>query len=123
MTVTPGFEEFVRDVLSGLGPITIRKMFGGGGVYFDGVMFGLIADDTLYFKADETSTEAFEAEGKGPFVYQAKDRKPIAMSYWEVPERLYDDPDELADWARRAHDIALAAKPKAKKRKTQRPKA
>ena len=118
MTMTPGYEEFVRDMLSGLGPVLIRKMFGGGGVYLDGVMFGLIADDTLYFKADESSTDRFEAEGKGPFVYQVKDRKPVAMSYWEVPEHLYDDPDELVLWARRALEIAHAAKPRAKKRNT-----
>ncbi|NND50660.1 MAG: TfoX/Sxy family protein [Rhizobiales bacterium] len=122
MSVTPGYEDFLRDVLSGLGPVTIRKMFGGGGVYLDGVMFGLIGDDTLYLKADETSTDRFEAEGKGPFIYQAKDRKPIAMSYWQVPEHLYDEPDELVVWARQAHNIAVAAKSKTKKAKKPRRK-
>jgi DNA transformation protein len=115
MAITPGYEEFLCDVLSGLGPVTIRKMFGGAGIYLDGVMFGLIADDTLYLKTDAESAHAFEAESKGPFIYQPKDRRPVSMSYWEVPERLYDDPDDLVLWARRAHDIACVARPKANK--------
>ena len=70
-------------------------MFGGAGVYADGVMFAILVDDTLYLKADETSAEAFAAEGKGPFTYRPKGRAAVAMSYWEIPERLLDDPDEL----------------------------
>jgi DNA transformation protein len=70
-------------------------------------MFAILVDDTLYLKADETSAEAFAAEGKG---YRPKGRSPVAISYCEIPERLLDDPDELAVWASHAHDVALAAK-------------
>ena len=112
MAVTEGFKNFVRDLLADFGPVTIRNMFGGAGIYADGVMFAILVDDTLYLKADEVSARAFAAEGKGPFTYRPKDRAPIAMSYWEAPERLLDDPEELVAWARRAHAVALAAKAK-----------
>jgi DNA transformation protein len=95
-------------------PVSIRNMFGGAGVYADGVMFAILIDDTLYLKADEASGRNFAAEGKGPFTYRPKGRAAVAMSYWEIPERLLDDPDELAAWARRAYEVALAAKAKTK---------
>jgi DNA transformation protein and related proteins len=73
-------------------------MFGGAGIFADGVMIGLIADGVIYLKADEHSSPAFEAEGLGPFTY-GKVGKRVIMSYWRMPERLYDDLDELARWA------------------------
>lgn len=112
MTTSPEYRAFVEEQLAPLGPVTIRAMFGGAGVYSDGVMFALIADDELYFKADETTVPDFEAEGCGPFTYESKG-KPIRMSYWKCPERLFEDPDEMADWARRA--IAIAAKGKSRR--------
>jgi DNA transformation protein len=112
MPVSPAYKAFVQDVLSEFGPISIRNMFGGAGIYADGVMFAILIDDTLYLKADALSARDFAAEGKGPFTYRAKGRAPVAMSYWEVPERLLDDPEELVAWARRAHAVALAAKSK-----------
>lgn len=97
-----------------LGPVNVRRMFGGAGVYADGVMFGLIAEDTLYLKGDVETKRDFEAEGLCPFVYEGRGRK-ISMSYWRAPERLLDDPDELVVWARTALEAArraAAAKPK-----------
>lgn len=119
MSASEGFQEFLKDQLAGFGPLNIRRMFGGAGVYADSVMFGLIADDTLYLKADDTTAASFEAEGMKPFTYETKGRKPIAMSYWEVPPRLLEEPDELAEWARAAHRIACATK-KPARRKTAR---
>ena len=113
MPVSNEFAEFVCEALSGIGEISTRRMFGGAGVYHDGLMFGLIADDVLYLKADESNIPDFEAEGKGPFVYAGKG-KPVSMSYWEVPERLFDDPDEMSPWAMKAYGVALRA---AKKKK------
>lgn len=106
MAISEGYREFVRDLLSGFGPVTIKTMFGGAGIYADGTMFAIVVDDTLYLKADETSSRAFAAEGKGQFTYTPRGRATVAMSYWEVPERLLDDPEELASWAREAHRIA-----------------
>ena len=112
MPVSRAYKAFVQDLLSAFGPISIRNMFSGAGIYADGVMFAILADDTLYLKADALSARDFAAEGKGPFTCRPKGRAPVAMSYWEVPERLLDDPEELATWARRAHAVALAAKSK-----------
>lgn len=112
MPVSPACKAFVQDLLSEFGPVSIRNMFGGAGIYADGVMFAILIDDTLYLKANALSARDFAAEGKGPFTYRAKGRAPVAMSYWEVPERLLDDPEELVAWARRAHAVALAAKSK-----------
>lgn len=114
MTASDGFIELLKDSLRGLGPVSVRRMFGGAGVYADGVMFGLVADDTLYLKADDATKRAFEAEGQVPFVYEGRG-KVIAMSYWRIPERLLDDPDEMVDWARTALGVArrkVAANPK-----------
>jgi DNA transformation protein and related proteins len=109
MTASESFVELLRDALSGLGPVSVRRMFGGAGIYADGVMFGLIAGDTLYLKADSHSQPAFEAEGLQPFTYQARGKRRIAMSYWRIPERLLDEPDEMVEWARRALAAARQA--------------
>lgn len=106
MGVNPGFAEMLIDVLAPLGRITVRNMFGGAGVYCDGVIFALVVDgETLYLKGDATNQGAFEAEDCGPFVYDGKG-KPITMSYWRMPERLLDQPEEMVDWARQALQVA-----------------
>jgi len=115
MRPSESFKTFIKDQLAAFGPVGIRNMFGGAGVYADDVMFALIADDTLFLKADGTTARAFEAEGMRPFTYTAKGGKPIAMSYWEVPPRLLEEPEELAGWAREAHRIACAGKAKSAK--------
>jgi DNA transformation protein len=83
-------------------------------------MFALLANDVLYLKADEIAARAFEAEGMGPFTYTSEGRPPVAMSYWEVPPRLLEEPDELAERAREAHRIACAGKKAKTKAKTKR---
>ena len=80
MAVTEGFKDFVKDLLADFGPVTIRNMFGGAGIYADGVMFAILVDDTLYLKADEVSRRAFETEGMGPFTYEPAGKGPIAMA-------------------------------------------
>lgn len=110
MAVSAEYKAFVAEQLEMLGPVRIRNMFGGAGVYFDDLMFGLIARETLFFKVDDRNRPDFEAEGTGPFIYEPPSGKAIAMSYYELPERLYDDPQELTEWARKSLDAALAAK-------------
>jgi DNA transformation protein and related proteins len=102
MTASDGFIDFLKDLLDNLGPVTVRRMFGGAGMFVDGVMFALILDDTLYFKADDSNRPDFEAEGLAPFSYATKDGRNTIMSYWRCPDRLFDDPDEMAAWARKA---------------------
>jgi DNA transformation protein and related proteins len=107
MPVSDTFRDFVLEQLAPLGPVRFRRMFGGGGVFLDGVMFGLIGDDVLYLKADDGNRALFEAEGMGPFVYRGSPAgksggKSQTMSYWQTPERLNDEPDELLAFARAA---------------------
>ena len=91
------------------------RMFGGAGVYCDGLMFGLVSDDTLYFRVDDGNRGAFEADGSAPFAYDAKGRT-IVLPYWRVPERLFDEPDEMLVWARAA--LAAARRVAGKKKPT-----
>jgi DNA transformation protein len=82
-------------------------MFSGAGVFVDGVMIALIARDVIHLKADGETIPAFEVEGLTPFRYATKNGEHTLNSYWRMPERLYDDPEELARWARAAHAAAL----------------
>jgi DNA transformation protein len=104
----------IRELFRDFGPVEVRRMFGGAGIYADGMMFGLVADGVIYLKADEQNVAAFEAEKLPPFTYATKDGKRGVMSYRRMPDRLYDDPDELAAWAREA----LAAARRGRVRKT-----
>ena len=80
-------------------------MFGGYGLYYDGLMFGLIADDVLYFKVDDENRQDYIEAGSGPFTYEGKSR-PVEMSYYRVPDAWMDDPGSIAGWAERAHQAA-----------------
>jgi DNA transformation protein len=94
------FETFVADQLSGAGDIISRKMFGGVGLYCDGVFFGLIARDELYLKVDEMTRGAFEAEGSRPFKPYAD--RPVSMQYYSVPLSVLESAPELVRWTQRA---------------------
>jgi len=107
--------DHVCDLLSPLGVVTARAMFGGFGVYLDGLMFALIADEGLHLKADASSKPPFESAGMAPFKPFAD--KPMIMPYWEVPAEVMDDPDQLCEWSRSAFDAALRTR-KPKQRKT-----
>jgi DNA transformation protein len=112
--------EFVHELFAQFGPVTVRRMFSGAGIFRDGLMFGLIIRDVIYLKVDETNAAEFEREGSTPFTYTRgrKSGHPSqhALPYWRLPERLYDDPDELALWARRAFAAAERKKFAARKR-------
>jgi len=81
MAASEGFKDFIKDQLAGFGPVTVRNMFSGAGIYADGVMFAILANDVLYLKADATTAQAFAAEGMGPFTYRRAGKAPVAMSY------------------------------------------
>lgn len=102
----------------GFGTIRQRSMFGGYGIFFDDLMFALIARDTLYFKADDENRPAFEAEQMGPFTYTAKGRAG-SLSYYEAPSDALESPAELAPWA--ARGIAAAQRAALKKRPKKKP--
>lgn len=90
------------DLFAPFGPVTIRRMFSGFGISVDGVNFALALRGGLYLRADDESIPRLEAEGSRPFQYDARGKTVTIKSYWQLPERLYDDPDELAEWARAA---------------------
>ena len=111
-----GFNELLEELFEPVRGVSLRRMFGGIGVFKDSVMFGLVDDDVLFLKADETTLERFEAEGSTPWIYQGRHRANVSTSYWRVPERLYDKPEEFREWALAAFVVAeRAKKPKAKK--------
>ena len=114
MKKPPVFIQHLHEVFESFGPITSRAMFGGYGVYFDGLMFGLVADEVLYLKADKMLIPLFEKEGLGPFMYE-KNGRAMPMSYYQVPDDIYDDPDLAKHWAHIGLDAALRnRKPKKK---------
>jgi DNA transformation protein and related proteins len=111
MAVSNGFLDLVRELLGPLGHMTIKKMFGGASIYADGILFALVDDDVLYLKADDATKARYESEGLKPFTYEGQ-TGPVSMSYWRAPERLYDEPDDMLEWAREAISVAVASKAK-----------
>lgn len=97
------------DLFAPFGPVTVRRMFSGFGISADGTNFALALRSGLYLRADADSIPRFAAEGCAPFSYQTKARTVMVASYWQLPERLYDDADELAEWARTALAAAQRA--------------
>jgi DNA transformation protein len=113
--------EYIRELFAEFGPVQVRRMFGGAGVSADGFNFAIAFDGVIYLKVDETTIPDFEREGSVPFVYtRAKSPGRVgrhSLSYWRLPDRLYDDPEELAAWARRALAIARRRQKKPASRK------
>jgi DNA transformation protein len=113
MVASDGFAEFLREQLAPLGRVTMRRMFGKTGVFCNGLMFGMVSDDTLYFRVDADNRAVFkEAESVPPLSYE-KQGSTIDLSFWRAPERLLDEPDELVTWARAA--LAAARRVAAKR--------
>lgn len=112
MPASSEFLEFLTEQMAGFGPVSVRRMFGGAGLYRDGMMFGLVVDDVLYLKADDDGRGEFEAEGLPAFSYQTSDGRNTIMSFMRAPDRCLDNAEEMADWCRRAHEAALRSKKK-----------
>ena len=111
--------DFLVDLFSDFGAVTIRPMFSGYGISVDGVNFAMALRAGLYFRADEQTIPRFEAEGSRPFQYQTSARTVTVGSYWQLPARLFDDTEELSVWARAALAAAQrAALKKDTKRRT-----
>ena len=105
------FLAHLHDLFAALGPISTRAMFGGHGVYFDGLIIGIVIDDALYLKADEQTRAQFAAAGCAPFVYRfdqsRSQQQPITMSYWSLPEDAMESPQAMLPWAKLAFEAAL----------------
>jgi DNA transformation protein and related proteins len=126
MVASDTYAEFLREQLAPLGRLTLRRMFGKTGVFCDGVMFAMVTENTLYLRVDDHNRVTFkEAESFPPLNYQKKDCT-IDLSFWRVPERLFDEPDELVSWARAALAAArrvAAKRERAVPRRKSRPRA
>ncbi|MDR5866128.1 TfoX/Sxy family protein [Halomonas koreensis] len=102
------YTEYLQDVFALLGPIAARRMFGGYGIYHDGAMFALVADEVLYLKADALNVGDFEREGLPAFEYVRQGRV-VKLSYYQAPEVLFEDLELARDWARRSLAAARRA--------------
>lgn len=118
MSVSDSYKAFILEQLKVIGPVTARSMFGGVGLYREGVFFGLIDDDVLYFKVDESTREEFVRAGSQPFRPYGDDS--YSMQYYEVPADVLEDRESLQEWTGKA--VAVARKSAtAKTRKQKKP--
>ena len=115
MVASDSFAEFLREQLAPLGRLTMRRMFGKTGVFCDGVMFGMVTDNTLYFRVDDDNRAVFEEAQSFPPLNYEKKGSTIDLSFWRAPDRLFDEPDELLSWARAA--LAAAHRVAAKRKR------
>ncbi|WP_408950649.1 TfoX/Sxy family protein [Lysobacter sp. Hz 25] len=104
--MSEAFIAHLRDLASGFGALSARSMFGGHGIYHDGLMIALIADEAVYLKVDTQTAPHFRAAGCEPFVY-TRQRKPIELSFWSVPESAMDSPQDMKPWLTLAYQAAL----------------
>jgi len=121
MPLTPEFRAFVSDLFACIGPVGFKRAFGLDAIIAEGVMVGFLLESRIHLRTDPETRPLYEAEGGQPFTFM-KGKELIVTSYLTMPERLYDDPDELAIWARRALEAALQS-PTAVKRRAKQAKA
>ena len=104
------FVRYVVELMQSLGPVRSKRMFGGHGIFLEGLMFALVISSTLYLKVDDETLA-----GLGPFSY-SKQGKEFSLSYFEAPEETMEDEDEMHAWAGKAYSVALRAAAKGKKK-------
>ena len=119
----PAKDEFVHhcaELFAPLGPVRVARMFGGHGIYVDGLFIAIVAADTLYLKADDQTAPSFDKAGGARFEYEAQGRKRVSLHYWTPPAEAMESPQLMAPWARMAIDAAVRARakspPRGKKR-------
>lgn len=116
--ITPEYKEFLADLFAGVGPLTVKRFFGMDGLNVDGVLLGFVLDEQIFLRTDAETKPRFEEEGCRPFTFQ-KQGETIVTAYFTIPDRLYDEPDEFAGWAKRAIEAARNSKTQVKKRAKQ----
>lgn len=118
------FHAFVRELFRGVGAISVKRMFGGAGIYAEGLMFGLIGDEVIYLKADAALKTELAREGCGPFIWTPANGpragEKVEMGYWRLPDAALDDPDLAAQWGRKALGVARAKATATKKPRSKR---
>jgi len=122
MVASDAFAEFLREQLAPLGRVTLRRMFGKSGVFCDGVMLGMVTENTLYLRVDELNRETFREAAAFPPLNYSKKGSTIDLAFWRVPERLFDEPEDFLGWAREAlaaaHRVAAKREPAAPRRRS-----
>ena len=104
--MSESFASYLRDLFAELGPVSLRKMFGGQGLYHDGLIIGLVIGDELFLKTDAITRSAFEQAGGEPFTYRGKG-KPVVMSYLSPPTEAMESAHSMKPWAQLAWEAAL----------------
>lgn len=99
----------IEEMFQALGPVTIKRMFGGKGIYHMGRILAIELDSEMLLKADEISAPEFDAAGARRWAYEGKKGKPVNMPYWSIPDDAFDDPDIMARWVRLAYEAAVRA--------------
>ncbi len=99
----------IDEMFSALGPVTVKRMFGGQGIYHRGLIVAVVFKGEVLLKADAASAPDFAAAGARRWTYEGRTGKPVEMPYWSVPESAFDDPDEMARWVRVAWQVAMRA--------------
>jgi DNA transformation protein len=118
MAISPEYKSYLLDLFVPFGPITVKRVFGFTGLFAGEVMLGLVADERIYLKTDERSRKNYENKGSKPLRFRLKPKGEIvSTSYFALPERLYDEPEELAAWAKRAYEAAANPRHSEKKRR------
>ena len=102
------FVSYVVDLMQSIGPVNARGMFGGHGIFLDGLMFALVADNVLYLKSDNETVDEFKEKGLSAFTYNKKGKE-FKMSYYQAPEEVLEDQEEMSLWANKAFAVALRA--------------
>jgi DNA transformation protein len=110
------FVNYLVDLMQSIGPVTAKSMFGGYGLFLNGLMFGLVADSALYFKTGKELENELKLRGSEAFTYNKKG-KPIKMSYYQAPEEALENQDDMKVWASKAYNAALQAAEKNPKKK------
>ena len=100
------FIPFVQELLEDWASVSARRMFGGYGLYHEGLMFAIVMEQRLYLKVDEVNRPEFEALGLAPFTYAMKGKE-VALSYWAAPDSIFDAPEHAVHWAKSSWDAAL----------------
>lgn len=109
MSPLSSFAEHAVDLLTGVGQVKARAMFGGYGLSLDGISIGLISDDRIYLRIDDATRPQFESAGSAPFIYQSKNGPMTMKNYWALPEDSVDDPERAAKWGKLAAEAARRA--------------
>jgi len=108
MAAKSEFVEYLLELFHPFGEVKVKSMFGGFGIFLSDFMFGLVSDDTLYLRGDEKSRSEFQSKGLSPFVYRMKGKE-CTMPYYQAPDEAMEDPEEMAQWAKKAYDAAKRA--------------